>query len=155
MVLKWGYDRKINWSEVVMATYTRKEVLDEAKQLAKMLSQTKEINHFKKLEAKINANEKVQAKIKKIKALQKQAVNLQAYEKTEALKKVEEHIDRLHDELDAIPIVQEFKDIQVTVNDVLQLVTKTIAREITNEVIEATGGDVLAGESGTKIENNA
>lgn len=135
-----------------MTVYTRKQVLDEAKQLADMLANTKEINQFKKLEAQINANEKVQEKIKKIKALQKQAVNLQAYNKTEALRKVEEHIDRLHDELDEIPIVQEFKEIQVVVNDVLQLVTKTIARKVTNNIIEATGGDVLAGESGTKFD---
>ncbi|HLS06368.1 MAG TPA: YlbF family regulator, partial [Bacillota bacterium] len=57
----------------------------------------------------------------------------------------------LHEELDEIPIVQEFKDIQVTVNNILQLVTKTIAREVTNQIIEDTGGDVLQGETGTKI----
>jgi len=135
-----------------MAKYTRKQILDEAKHLADMLSNTEEINQFKKLEAKINANEKVQEKIKKIKTLQKQAVNLQAYEKTEALKKVEAEIDRLHDELDAIPIVQEFKEIQVVVNDVLQLVSKTIAREVTNRVIEETGGDVMSGETGTNVK---
>lgn len=136
-----------------MKVYTRKEVLDEAKHLANMLSNTEEINRFKVLEAKINAHSKVQENIKKIKTLQKQAVNLQAYDKKEALKLVEEQIDKLHDELDEIPIVQEFKDIQVTVNDILQLVTKTIAREVTNQIIEDTGGDVLQGETGTKIFN--
>src|SRR5699024_12795564 len=114
-----------------------------------MLSNIEEINQIKKLEAKNNANEKVQENIKKIKTLQKQAVSLQACEKTEALKKVEAEIDRLHDELDAIPIVQEFKEIQVVVNDVLQLVSKTITREVTNRVMDAKGGDVLSGETGT------
>ncbi|HLS20465.1 MAG TPA: YlbF family regulator [Bacillota bacterium] len=136
-----------------MKVYTRKEVLDEAKHLANMLSNTEEINRFKVLEAKINAHSKIQDNITKIKTLQKQAVNLQAYDKKEALKLVEEQIDKLHDELDEIPIVQEFKDIQVTVNDILQLVTKTIAREVTNQIIEDTGGDVLQGETGTKIFN--
>ncbi len=135
-----------------MALYTRKQVLDEAKQLANMLAHTEEIERFKKLEAKINSNQKVQKMISNIKTLQKQAVNLQAYQKTEALKKVEAEIDRLQEELDAIPIVQEFKEVQLIVNDVLQLVTKTIAREVTNHVIESTSGDLLQGETGTEYK---
>lgn len=153
MVVRWRNRKTINWSEFIMKVYTRKEVLDEAKHLANMLSNTEEINRFKVLEAKINAHSKVQENIKKIKSLQKQAVNLQAYDKKEALKLVEEQIDKLNAELDDIPIVQEFKEIQVTVNDILQLVTKTIAREVTNQIIEDTGGDVLQGETGTKIFN--
>lgn len=135
-----------------MTLYTRKQVLDEAKILADMLANTEEIERFKKVEAKINQNKKIQQMISSIKTLQKQAVNLQAYEKTEALKKVEAEIDRLQDEIDAIPVVQEFQDIQSSVNDVLQLVTKTIAREVTNQVIEATGGDVLQGKTGTEFK---
>ncbi|MDY0408219.1 RicAFT regulatory complex protein RicA family protein [Virgibacillus soli] len=136
-----------------MAEYTRKEVLDEAKKLAKMLANIDEINRFKQVEAKINGNRKVQLYISQIKALQKQAVNLQAYGKQEALKKVETELDRLQTELDDIPVVQEFKDTQTAVNDVLQLITGTIAREVTNDVIESTGGSVLRGETGSKLQN--
>ena len=136
-----------------MAQYTRKEVLDAAKQLAEMLASTQEIDRFKLVEAKINENKKVQSLIQKIKTLQKQAVNFQAYEKREALKRIEEEIDRLQAEIDEIPVVQEFKETQIVVNDVLQLVSKTIAREVTNNVIESTGGDLLAGETGSKAGN--
>ncbi|WLV25828.1 YlbF family regulator [Aciduricibacillus chroicocephali] len=136
-------------------TYSRKEVLDHAKQLADMLSRTEEIERFKLVEAKINENTKVQELIKKIKAMQKQAVNLRAYQKTEALKKVEAEIDRMQAEIDAIPVVQEFKEIQLLVNDVLQLVTGTIAREVTEKLIESTGGDVLAGETGSALKNRS
>lgn len=138
-----------------MAEFTRKEVLDEAKRLATMLANTEEIDRFKQVEAKINENKKVQQLIQKIKTLQKQAVNFQAYEKREALKRVEEEIDRLQEEIDGIPVVQEFKETQIVVNDVLQLVTKTIAREVTTNVIESTGGDVLAGETGSKVKNKS
>ncbi|GAB3066879.1 YlbF/YmcA family competence regulator [Virgibacillus ainsalahensis] len=137
-----------------MTDYTRKQVLDEAKKLAEMLANTEEIDRFKQVEAKINDNKKVQQLIQKIKTLQKQAVNFQAYEKTEALKKVETEIDRLQAEIDDIPIVQEFKESQIVVNDVLQLVSGTIAREVTNSVIESTGGDILAGETGSKSKNS-
>jgi|SRR5690606_3380340 len=136
-----------------MTQYTRQEVLEEAKQLAAMLANTEEIERFKQVEAKINENEKVQRLISRIKTLQKQAVNLQAYEKTEALKKVETEIDNVQEELDSIPIVQEFKEIQVVVNDVLQLVSGTIAREVTNHVIRDTEGDLLSGETGSKVKN--
>src|SRR5690625_4457759 len=136
-----------------MKQYTRQEVLTEAKQLAEMLSKTEEIERIKVVEAKINANQKVQRLISRIKRLQKQAVNLQAYEKTEALKKVETEIDTIQDELDSIPIVQEFKEIQGVVNDVLQLVSGTIAREVTNQVIKDTDGDLLAGKTGSQSKN--
>ncbi|GAB3795007.1 YlbF/YmcA family competence regulator [Virgibacillus kimchii] len=136
-----------------MAQYTRKQVLDEAKKLADMLASTEEIDRFKQVEAKINQNQKVQQLIKRIKTLQKQAVNFQAYEKTEALKKVEAEIDRLQEEIDEIPVVQEFKETQIVVNDVLQLISGTIAREVTNNVIESTGGDLLSGETGSKTKN--
>lgn len=135
-----------------MAKYTRKEVLDEAKKLAAMLAQTEEIERFKQLEVKINNNDKVQKLISRIKALQKQAVNLQAYDKKEALAKVEQKIDSIQDELDEIPIVVEFKEIQQVVNDVLQLVSGTIAREVTNHVIKDTGGDLLKGKSGKQLK---
>ncbi|WP_339227786.1 YlbF family regulator [Oceanobacillus sp. FSL K6-2867] len=138
-----------------MAEYNRKEVLDEAKKLASMLANTEEIDRFKQVEAKLNGNQKVQKLIQKIKTLQKQAVNFQAYEKREALKRIEAEIDRLQEEIDSIPVVQEFKETQIVVNDVLQLVSKTIAREVTNNVIESTGGDVLAGETGSKIKDNS
>ncbi|MEN1969940.1 YlbF family regulator [Lentibacillus sp. N15] len=138
-----------------MAEYTRTQVLDEAKKLASMLAKTDEIDRFKQVEAKINENKKVQQLISRIKSLQKQAVNFQAYEKKEALKKVEAEIDRLQNEVDGIPVVQEFKETQIVVNDVLQLVTGTIAREVTNNVIESTGGDLLSGETGSKVRNSS
>ncbi|MGJ9458934.1 RicAFT regulatory complex protein RicA family protein [Oceanobacillus sp. CF4.6] len=138
-----------------MAEYTRQEVMDEARKLANMLASTEEIDRFKQVEAKINESKKVQKLIQKIKTLQKQAVNFQAYEKKEALKNVEEEIDRVQAEIDDIPIVQEFKETQIVVNDVLQLVSKTIAREVTNQVIESTGGDLLAGETGSKAKNKS
>ncbi|MFU0791027.1 RicAFT regulatory complex protein RicA family protein [Cerasibacillus sp. JNUCC 74] len=138
-----------------MAEYTRKQVLDEAKKIAVMLANTEEIERFKQVEAKINENKKVQSLITKIKALQKQAVNLQAYGKKEALKKVEEQLDIFQKEIDAIPVVQEFKETQVLVNDVLQLITGTIAREVTNHIIESTGGNVLTGETGSKLRSKS
>lgn len=135
-----------------MAEFTREQVLEEAKSLAEMLAKTEEIERFADVEAKINSNERVQRLITRIKAMQKQAVNLQAYDKKEALTKVEAEIDKLQAEIDGIPVVQEFKEIQGSVNDVLQLISGTIAREVTNHVISDTEGDLMTGETGSKVE---
>jgi cell fate (sporulation/competence/biofilm development) regulator YmcA (YheA/YmcA/DUF963 family) len=137
-----------------MAEFTRTQVLEEARKLAEMLANTEEIDRFKQVEAKLNENQKVTKLIQKIKTLQKQAVNFQAYEKREALKRIEDEIDRLQAEIDAIPVVQEFKETQIVVNDVLQLVSGTIAREVTNKVIESTGGDPLSGKTAAADKNS-
>lgn len=138
-----------------MTLYTREQVLDEAKHLAEMLAKTDEIERFKQVEAKINENDKIQRLVTKIKTLQKQVVNLQAYEKKKALKIVEEELAKAEKELDDIPIVQEFKESQMIVNDMLQLVSGTIAREVTNKVIESTGGNVLTGKTGSGEKNQS
>jgi cell fate (sporulation/competence/biofilm development) regulator YmcA (YheA/YmcA/DUF963 family) len=135
-------------------TYSRTDIITRAKELARMISETEEVDLFKHAELKINRNEKVQATISQIKALQKQAVNYQHYGKHEALKQVEDKIDALQDELDGIPVVQDFKTSQVDVNDLLQLVASTISNTVTDEIIISTGGDVLRGETGSKVNGS-
>jgi cell fate (sporulation/competence/biofilm development) regulator YmcA (YheA/YmcA/DUF963 family) len=137
-----------------MANFTKDEIVARAKELAKMVSETEEVDFFKRAEEQINKNEKIQLLMNSIKGLQKQAVNLQHYQKHEALKQVEEKLDKLHEELDGIPIVQEFKDSQRDVNDLLQLIANTISNTVTDEIIESTGGDLLSGETGSKVASN-
>jgi cell fate (sporulation/competence/biofilm development) regulator YmcA (YheA/YmcA/DUF963 family) len=133
-----------------METYTKEEILGKARELAKMIATTEEVDFFKKAEAQINANANVAKLMGQIKNLQKQAVNLQHYQKHEALREVEGKIDALMEELDAIPVVQEFKQSQSDVNDILQMVSNTISNKVTDEIIESTGGDVLKGTTGSQ-----
>lgn len=137
-----------------MTTFTKDEIVERAKELAKMISETEEVDFFKRAEAQIHKNDNVKRTIEEIKALQKQAVNLQHYGKWEALKKVESEIDALQDQLDEIPVVQQFKSSQVYVNDLLQLVASTISNTVTDEVLISTGGDVLKGKTGAALEND-
>lgn len=136
-----------------MGKFKKTEIIDKARELAKMISETEEVDFFKKAEAKIHENQKVAQKINQIKALQKQAVNLQNYGKVNMLKKVEEKIDQLQKEIDEIPVVQEFKESQIEVNDLLQMVTHTIANTVTNEIIKSTDGDLLSGKTGAQVKN--
>jgi len=137
-----------------VAKYTKDEIVQKAKELAKMIAETEEVEIFKQAEAKIHENEKVRTMIAKIKSLQKQAVNLQHYGKTEALKKVEAQIDDIYEQLSDIPIVEQFKQSQVEINDLLQLVASTISKTVTDEIITSTGGDVLRGETGAQVKHS-
>ncbi|WP_456271475.1 RicAFT regulatory complex protein RicA family protein [Bacillus sp. AK031] len=138
-----------------MAKYTKDDIMDRAAELANMIAETEEVDFFKRAEAQIHENQKVREMIASIKSLQKQAVNFQHYGKTEALKMVEAKIEKLEDDIDAIPVVQEFKQSQVDVNDLLQIVASTISNTVTDQILTSTGGDLLRGETGSQVKNSS
>ena len=133
--------------------YTKDEIIAKSKEIALMIASTEEVDFFKRAEAQINENQKVRENIASLKSLQKQAVNFQQYGKEKALSIIEGKIDKIQDDIDAVPIVQEFKQSQGEVNDLLQLVSTTIANGVTNEVITSTDGDLLRGETGSYVKN--
>lgn len=133
--------------------YTKDEIVEKAKEIAHMIANTEEVEFFKKAEEQINENQQVREKIASLKTLQKQAVNFQHLGKEKAFKLVEEKIEGIETSLDEIPIVQEFKQSQLEVNDLLQLVSNAIANNVTTEIIVSTGGDLLQGETGSKVRN--
>ncbi|MBD8007558.1 RicAFT regulatory complex protein RicA family protein [Bacillus norwichensis] len=137
-----------------MAKYTKEDIVERAHELAGMIAKTEEVDFFKRAEAQINENQKVREMIASIKSLQKQAVNFQHYEKERALELVEEKIEKLEKELDEIPIVQEFKQSQTDVNDLLQMVASAISNKVTDEILVSTGGDLLTGDTGSKLKNS-
>ncbi|MFD3445546.1 RicAFT regulatory complex protein RicA family protein [Microbacteriaceae bacterium 4G12] len=137
-----------------MTNYSKDDIVARAKELAKMIAETEEVDFFKRAEAQIHQNENVKRTIEQIKALQKHAVNLQHYGKLEALKKVEGEIDELQNQLDEIPVVQQFQSSQSYVNDLLQLVANTISNTVTDEILISTGGNVLKGQTGAEVESH-
>lgn len=134
--------------------YTKDEIVEKAKEIAHMIANTEEVEFFKKAEEQINENQKIREKITSLKTLQKQAVNFQHLGKEKALKMIEGKIATVEEEIDQVPVVQQFKQSQVEVNELLQLVSNTIANNVTNEIIESTGGDMLRGETGSKVRNS-
>ncbi|KQL44481.1 RicAFT regulatory complex protein RicA family protein [Brevibacillus choshinensis] len=128
--------------------FTQKEILDKARELASMISRTNEVDFFKRAELQIKHNERVQELIDSLKQKQKQMVMFESINKPELLKKVEDEFNQMQDELDAIPIVNEFKQSQVDVNDLLQMVTNVITNTVSERIILDTGGNPLTGETG-------
>lgn len=131
--------------------YTKKDIIAKAKELAQMITTTEEVDFFKRAEAQIQENQKIREKIASLRSLQKQAVNFQHYGKHEALKMIEAKIEKVEAEIDDIPIVQEFKQSQVEVNELLQMVANTVSNSVTDEIIRQTGGDILRGETGAQV----
>nr|WP_106784460.1 RicAFT regulatory complex protein RicA family protein [Lysinibacillus timonensis] len=134
--------------------YTKDEIVEKAKEIAHMIANTEQVDFFKKAESQINENQYVREKIASLKTLQKQAVNFQHLGKERALKLIDEKIEKIEQEIDELPIVQEFKQSQAEVNNLLQLVSNAIANNVTNEIITSTGGDLLKGETGSKVQNS-
>jgi len=133
--------------------YTKDDLIKKSHEIAHMIANTPEVEFFKKAEAQINENQHVRERIASLKSLQKQAVNFQHLGKEKALKLIEDKIAKIEEEINAIPVVQQFKESQGDVNDLLQLVSNTIANNVTNEVVRSTGGDVLRGETGSYVAN--
>ncbi|MDQ0216989.1 hypothetical protein ELQ35_09340 [Peribacillus cavernae] len=134
-----------------MGKYTKDDILAKAGDLANMIAETEEVDFFKRAEAQINENQKVREMIASIKSLQKQAVNFQNYGKEKAYTQVQAKLDALEQELDELPIVQEFKQSQIDVNDLLQMVASQVSNTVTDLIIESTDGNLLSGETGSKV----
>ncbi|PSC77676.1 hypothetical protein C6576_11520, partial [Mammaliicoccus sciuri] len=64
--------------------YTKDDILEQARKLGKMMSETEEVDFFKRAEAQIHENQTVREKMASLKSLQKQAVNFQNYGKDKA-----------------------------------------------------------------------
>ncbi|CAD2077702.1 hypothetical protein GCM10007275_06920 [Jeotgalicoccus coquinae] len=133
--------------------YTKDEIIEEAKKLGKMMSETDQVEFFKKAEAKIHENQEIREKMASLKSLQQQAVNFQNYGKERAYKMTEEKLAKIEQELDEMPLVDQFKESQAGVNELLQMVSHAISSTVTSEIIESTGGDLMQGETGAAIRN--
>ncbi|KIL44963.1 RicAFT regulatory complex protein RicA family protein [Jeotgalibacillus soli] len=136
-------------------TYTKTDIIEKAKELAMMITTTEEVDFFKRAEAQIQENQKIREKIASLRSLQKQAVNFQHYNKQEALKMIEKKIEKVENEIDEIPIVQEFKQSQIEVNELLQMIANTVSNTVTDEIIRQTGGDILRGETGAAVNKGS
>ena len=119
----------------------REDILAKAKELARLISTSSEVQFYRQAERQIAANEHIQKIISAIKKKQKEAVAFEKFENPAMVKKIEAEIDQLQDELDQIPIVSQFKQSQEDINYLLQLVM-TVIRDTVSEIIEVEKGGV-------------
>ncbi|MFE5319515.1 RicAFT regulatory complex protein RicA family protein [Paenibacillus sp. NPDC056579] len=123
-----------------METYTntemivREDIIDKAKELAELLSTSNEVQFFQKAESQISSNDQIQTLISAIKKKQKEIVAFESFENKKMVDKIEKEIEDLQDQLDNIPIVNEFRQSQEDINYLLQLVMSVIRDSISEKI---------------------
>lgn len=121
----------------------REDIMAKAKELASLLSTSNEVQFFQKAEKQIANNDHIQTLISAIKKKQKEIVAFESFQNQKMVDKIEKEIEDLQDELDAIPIVSEFKQSQEDINYLLQLVM-TVIRDTISETITVEQGTVTS-----------
>jgi len=113
----------------------REDILAKARELADMIATTEEVRLFQRAEKQIQANERVQTLIAQLKKRQQELVAFEnTFKNEEMAAKIRKEMDELQDELDSIPIVQQFKQSQVDVNYMLQSIVSIIRDTVAEKV---------------------
>lgn len=119
----------------------RDDIMNKAKELADLIGTSEEVQHFKQAEAKIQEHERIQSLIQKMKKKQKEIVAFESFQNKEMVAKIEAEIEQLQDEIDGIPLVNEFQQSQSDINYLLQLVMSVIHDTVSEKVNVETGTD--------------
>jgi len=113
----------------------KEDVQLKAKELANLIAQSEEVQHFRRAEEKIKNNERIQQLIQQIKKKQKEVVAFeQTFKNADMVKKIEAEMEALQDELDSIPIVTEFQQSQTDINYLLQLVIGIVRDTVAEKI---------------------
>lgn len=115
-------------------------VMKRARQFAGLIQKSEEIKRFRAAEQQVQNSETVQKKIETIKHKQKELVQAKHYQKMAYARQLEKELDQLNNELDNLPIVREYQQSQVEVNDLLQTIQQVIASTVSKKISVETGG---------------
>ncbi|MCS1351213.1 RicAFT regulatory complex protein RicA family protein [Mechercharimyces sp. CAU 1602] len=123
----------------------RQDVLSLARHFGEELTQVDEVASFRSAEAQIDRSERVQQLIEMIKKKQKELVHAKHYQKEAHIGQVEVELDELNQQLDTLPIVREYQQSQMMVNDLLQMIQQTLAVAVTDQIEVETGNVAPSG----------
>jgi len=119
----------------------REDIMAKTKELAELITTSSEVQFFQQAEKQISGNEGIQKLINQIKKKQKEIVAFKSFDNPAMVQKIENEIDQLQDELDHVPIVNEFRQSQEDINYLLQLVMGVIRDTISEKITVEEGKD--------------
>jgi cell fate (sporulation/competence/biofilm development) regulator YmcA (YheA/YmcA/DUF963 family) len=119
----------------------REDILAKTNELATVIMSSREVQFYRQAEEKVNQNENVQQLISLIKKRQKEAVAFESFQNQKMVDKIEGEIAALQDELDSIPIVNEFQQAQQDINYLLQMVMRIITDSVAEKISVDNGAD--------------
>lgn len=120
-------------------------IVKSAQNLGERLQQVEEVQRFREAERQIEQSETVKSYIQQIKHKQKELVHAKHFQKSNYKKQLEKELEILNQEFEQLPIVQEYQQIQVSVNDLLQLIQDVMASTICKKLQVETGGVMPSG----------
>ncbi|BBD90169.1 RicAFT regulatory complex protein RicA family protein [Staphylococcus caprae] len=106
--------------------YSKEDILKHADTLANRINNLEIVKDYQTIEKQIHNNKTIENKMKNLKKQQKQSVNFQNYGKDNAFQQSENQIHHIEDEINQLPIVEEFRSAQYDANDLLQMMIKTM-----------------------------
>ncbi|WP_025685012.1 RicAFT regulatory complex protein RicA family protein [Paenibacillus maysiensis] len=112
----------------------RDMILAKAQELAGILGNSEEVQVFRKAEDKIRDHQRIQHLIAAMKKKQKEIVAFESLKNQTMIAKIEAELQELQEELDGIPIVTEFQQSQVEINELLQMVIMAIRDTVAEKV---------------------
>ncbi len=115
--------------------------MEKTRQLAGLISNSEEIIHFQKAEQMIQSHERVQSLISQIKKKQKEVVAFESLRNQKMVAKIEAEMAELQQELDDIPLVGDYQESQVEINDLLQMVVSAIYSTVSEKIHVESGKD--------------
>lgn len=120
-------------------------IIKSAQYLGERIQQLEEVQRFREAERQVEQSETVKSYIQQIKHKQKELVHAKHYQKHNYIRQLEKELEILNHEFEQLPIVQEYQQIQVSVNDLLQTIQDVIAGTICKKLRVETGGVVASG----------
>ena len=106
--------------------YSEKEIIRKVESLAEKIGKLEVVQDYHNVEKQIHNNQAIKQKDESFESATKQSVNFQNYGKQNALEQSEAKIQYLKDEINELPIVEEFRSAQYEANDLLQMMVKTM-----------------------------
>jgi len=116
------------------AVASREEILQKALELANLFASSSEVDFFRRAEQQIDGNTHVQQLIKAIKKKQKEIVGFEAFGNKDMTAAIEAEIAGLQEEMDNIPIVQEYQQSQSEINYLLQEVIGAVRDTVSAKI---------------------
>lgn len=113
--------------------YEKEEILAEADRISERIKALDTVKDYHNVESQIHQNKNIEQRMKELKKNQKQSVNLQNYGKTQALKASEDKIQHIEENINILPIVEEFRESQTEANELLQMMISTMSDRLNQQ----------------------
>lgn len=139
--LQHGAEEPQQYSNGQAHPVVRDDILKKAGEIARLLQSSEEVQHFRQAEEKVQKHPQIQQLISAMKKKQKEIVAFESLRNQTMVAKIEQELEELQEQLDNIPIVTEFQQSQVEINDILQSVMSAIRDTVSEKVHVETGSE--------------